>query len=77
MGFSILAKFITSSKNKGDCILWHSGCGKGFVDAMMRFGVKEPLRKAVIRENLFYSNASDIYDFLMEYFCEDIKKHYF
>ena len=34
-------------------------------------------RNAVIFKKISYSNASDIYEFLMEHFCADKKKHYF
>ena len=38
---------------------------KGIVDAMSGFSVIEPLKKAVVRENFSYNNASNIYEFLM------------
>ena len=54
-----------------------SGHGKGLVDAMSGFGVKGPLWRAVITSNFSYSNAVDIYNFLIDKFSNDMKKHYF
>ena len=53
-----------------------SGHGKGLVDAMSGFGVKGPLRKAVITENFSYSSAEDIYQYLVNLFRNDDSKVY-
>ena len=45
-----------------------SGHGKGLVDGMRAFGVKNVLRKAIVTENLSYHNTSDIYNYLMKIF---------
>eukprot|EP00794_Sanderia_malayensis_P001172 gene1172-541_t len=43
---------------------------------MSGFGVKGPLRKAVVTENLSYSSAQDIYDYLVKLFENDESKLY-
>ena len=43
-----------------------SGHGKGLVDAASGFGVKGPLRKAVVTKDLPYENANNIVTFLKE-----------
>ena len=54
-----------------------SGHGKGLVDAMSGFGVKGPLRKAVITSDLHFTNAAEICNYLDELFKDDNKKHYY
>ena len=38
--------------------------GKGLVDVMSGFGVKDPLRKAVVTEDLHYDSVQDIFSYL-------------
>ena len=40
------------------------GHGKGLVDAMSGFGLKTPLRKAIVTENVFYDSAQKVYEFI-------------
>ena len=55
-----------------------SGHGKGTVDGMSGFGVKQPLRRAVTtNENVSYNSAEDIYLYLRTLFANDTKKHYY
>ena len=55
-----------------------TGHGKGLVDAMSGFGVKGPLRRAVLTiENFDYKTADDIYNFLIKLFENDVTKHYY
>ena len=54
-----------------------SGHGKGLVDAMSSFGVKAPLRKAVITNDFTYSSALDIYNYLISIFQNDNWKHHY
>ena len=54
-----------------------SGHGKGLVDAMSGFGVKGPLRRAVVTQDLHYDSASDIVSFLSDLFRDDINKIYY
>ena len=54
-----------------------AGHGKGFVDAMSGFGVKGPLWKAVVTENLSYSSSEEIHSYLQQLFQSDDKKHYY
>ena len=54
-----------------------SGHGKGLVDAMSAFGVKTPLRRAVVTEDFHYGGAEDICNYLRNKFREDDKKNYY
>ena len=51
-----------------------SGHGKGLVDAMSSFGLKGPLRKAVVLEDFSYRSAEDIFCYISELFKDDKKK---
>ena len=53
-----------------------SGHGKGLVDAMGAFGVKSPLTKAVITQNIEYSCDKGIYEYLNGHFRDDESKLY-
>ena len=54
------------------------GHGKGLVDAMSAFGVKTPLRRAVVTDDLEYSSAQDICDFLTNKFSNEFpEKQYY
>ena len=53
-----------------------SGHGKGLVDAMSGFKVKEPLHKAVITGNFPYNSSSDICEYVAD-LVKDDRKHYF
>ena len=50
------------------CIVYYgvSGHGKGTVDAMSGFGVKDPIRKAFIQHDLFFNSAKELYEYLIE-----------
>ena len=54
-----------------------SGHGKGLVDAMSAFGVKTPLRRAVVTENLHYNSADDLRNYLSEKFLDALDRQYF
>ena len=55
-----------------------SGHGKGLVDAMSAFGVKSPLRRAVVTQDFKYNCANDIKNFLEERFSAQYpEKQYF
>ena len=54
-----------------------SGHGKGLVDAMSAFGVKGPLMRAVITQDLHYQCAKDIHNYMSNNFRSDPAKHYF
>ena len=41
------------------------GHGKDLVDAMSAFGVKGPIKKAVLREDFSYHKALDIQEYLI------------
>ena len=54
-----------------------SGHGKGLVDAMSGFGVKGPLRRAVITQDLHYDSTSDIVSFLSNLFSDDTATNHY
>lgn len=45
---------------------WVAGHGEGLVDVSSGFGVKDPLRKAIIIQDWFFNSSSDIAAFLGE-----------
>ena len=51
--------------------------GKGLVDVMSGFVVKDPLRKAVVTEDLHYDSVQDIFSYLQELFKDDPYKIHF
>ena len=53
-----------------------SGHGKGLVDAMSAFGVKTPIRRAVLTKDFKYASSRDICIELKEQFCDDPQKLY-
>ena len=53
-----------------------SGHGKGLVDAMSSFGVKQPLRKAIVERDFFFNSAGDIYNFLRSEMSEKPERKY-
>ena len=67
------------AKDLGKIIILYYGAaghGKGLVDAMSGFGLKDPLRKAIIRENFFYNSAEDIFEFIVPKKESDTKKYF-
>ena len=52
---------------------WH---GMSLLDGMSGFGMKGPIRKAVITEDFHYSSTEEIYHYLNKLFEGDDKKHY-
>ena len=59
-------------------ILYHgvNGHGKGLVDAMSGFGVKTPLRRAIVTEDFMFNSAEELKIFLDKHFEEDSSKIY-
>ena len=53
------------------------GHGKGLVDSMSSFGVKMPIREAIVREDFWYKDSKEIERFLSLKFFEDPKKNYY
>lgn len=73
----VFGKFAELAAERGAPVVWCygvSGHGKGLVNAMSGFGVKGPLRKAVVTEDLFYDNANDILIYLNSQFSRDSTK---
>ena len=54
-----------------------SGHGKGLVDAMSRFGVKGPIRRAVVIHDFSYKSAQNIFIYLSKLFEADNQKKHF
>ena len=54
-----------------------AGHGKGLVDSMSSFGVKMPIREAIVREDFWYKDSKEIERFLSLKFFEDPKKNYY
>ena len=52
------------------------GHGKGLVDAMSGFGLKTPLKKAIVTHDVFYDTAEKICNFISEEMKEDDTKVY-
>ena len=52
------------------------GHGKGLVDAMSGFGVKTPLRNAIITKDKYFNSAKEVYDYFMQT-NNDVNKMYF
>ena len=54
-----------------------SGHGKGLVNAMRGFGVKGPIKRAVVTKNFSFTTTEDIYNYLYNLFeIDEQKEHY-
>ena len=53
-----------------------NGHGKGLVDAMSDFGVKDPLRRAIITRDFMFNSAHELENFLRAEFQHDNTKVY-
>ena len=53
-----------------------AGHGRGLIDAMAWFGCKGPLRQAIIGEDKWFDNASEMVDYLKQHFTGDNTKEY-
>ena len=51
-----------------------AGHGKGLVNAPSGFGVKDPIRKAIILEDWYFNSSVDMVRFLSERNGNDIRK---
>ena len=74
--FAMLRK-LAISYNK--LIIWYYGVnnhGKGMVDGMSSFGVKQPMRNEIIKRDWYFSNASDVLQLLEDKFSSDNTKSY-
>ena len=67
-----------SAKHGIPVILYYGveGHGKGLVDAMGSFGVKQPIRQEIIRTDFWYRKASDLVSFLRMKYIDDPSKIY-
>ena len=54
-----------------------SGHGKGLVDAMSGFGVKTPMRKAIVTDNYFFNTTKQLTEFLNSLDFESDCEYYF
>ena len=46
------------------CYYGVKGHAKGLVDAMSGFGLKTPLQRAIVTNNIFVNTAQDIFTFI-------------
>ena len=53
-----------------------NGHGRGLVDAMSGFGVKSPLRRAIVTDDFMFNSAQELENFLKEHFMNDDRKSY-
>ena len=53
-----------------------NGHGRGLVDAMSGFGVKSPLRRAIITDDFMFNTADELLIFLKSTFQDDQRKYY-
>ena len=71
-------RLLAMSHNKTILVYYGvSGHGKGLVDAMSSFGVKHPLRKAIIQKDFFFHSAEDIHRFLRLEMADRQNRQYF
>ena len=54
-----------------------AGHGRGLIDAMAWFGCKGPLRKEIVTNDPWFSNADVMHSFLSKNFESDPSKKYF
>ena len=52
------------------------GHGKGLVDAMSGFGLKTPLRRAIVTSDIFFDNAETVHKYFVELMGNDSSKIY-
>ena len=50
--------------------------GKGLVDAMSSFGCKQPIKHAIVTEDIWFKNTLEMVSYLQEYFKDDSSKEY-
>ena len=59
------------------CTYGPGGYGKGAIDAMSNFGVKNVLRKDIVSRDVFFKNCSDMVEYLSsknpQYYCSTIQ----
>ena len=75
----VFARLQNLSVKLDKTIIWYYGVpghGRGLVDGMSGFGVKTPLRKAIIVNDFFYECAGELTTFLLEKFNGDNSKYY-
>ena len=67
------------SKSCGKTVIVYygvAGHGKGTVDAMSGFGVKDPIRKAIVQEDFFFNSSEDVYNYLLKNKASDKMNYY-
>ena len=76
----VFGKYKQLASEKGIPVICHyadSSHGKGLVDAISDFRAKDPLRKAVVIQDLHCDCGSNIVSFLKDLFINDNQKHHF
>ena len=52
------------------------GHGKGLVDSMSGFGVKTPLRNAIITDDFFFSSTKQLHEYLLQNHKKDDREYF-
>ena len=76
----VFEELINLSKEYNVQITWfygEAGHGRGLIDAMAWFGCKFPLRHAIIADDIWFTSASEMVDYLSRHFNEDESKKFF
>ena len=74
--FKSLLNFSCRHNIRIDFFYGEAGHGRGLVDAMAWFGCKGPLRKSILTEDSWYSNAGEMVEYLSKRFEDDDSKEY-
>ena len=67
-----------SKEIKKSVILYYgvSGHGQGLVDAMAGFGVKSPLRRAIVTDDFFFNSDMELVDFVKKIYEGDERQYF-
>ena len=76
MGIRLLVGTVKKIRKNSKILRWVSRHGKGLVDSMSEFGVKGPLRRAIVTEGKYFRNSSEVRKFLSRKFEQSNFKQY-
>ena len=77
--FNVFPLFLQLAMEHNKMFIYHYGVkghGKWLVDTMTGFGLKTPLRKAIVTEDIFYDSAKKLYKYISEIMKDDNTKIY-
>lgn len=69
--FSALLQLAEKHKIRINFFYIEAGHGRGLIDAMAWFGCKGPLRKEILSNDSWFSNAEEMKEFLTGHFLND------